>query len=131
MSAVLWPLLALLAQLPICATSALTQSVTPTTFDNVKPGTTQDVTVLIENHNPPGCPVASAVVSATSASPILWVTKFDGGTKWTVASGGTVSTRLHIGVPREATTGSVVVNYSLTQAGVDAFVVPIVVNVQR
>lgn len=131
MSALLLPLLAILAQTPICAASALTQSVTPASFDGVKPGTTKSVTVLIENHNPPGCPDAVAVLSATSAAPILWVTKFDGGTKWKIASGGSVATRLHIGVPKEATTGSVVVNYALVQAGIEAFVVPIVVNVQR
>lgn len=114
-----------------CAPSALTQSVMPADFQDVKPGSTQVADILIENHNPIGCPAATVLLTAESRPPFTWPTALEGGARRMVESGAQVFTRLHIAVPADAMTGSVIVVYTLDRSGGESFVVPIVVNVQR
>lgn len=116
---------------PTCVVGSLTQMTSPASFQKVTPGETVSSDILIENHNPQGCPAAAVILTAESAAPIAWVVALDGGTKWVIHPGAKAFTRLHISVPKDATSGSVVVNYTLEQYGVaEPYVLPIVVNVR-
>lgn len=113
---------------PNCITGSLTQVVTPASFEAV-PGQTVFSGILIENHNPKGCPATGVILTAESAKPVIWNVVLEGGAKWVIEPQATAFTRLHIAVPREATVGSVVVNYTLDQPGMEPIVIPILVTV--
>ncbi len=116
-----------------CVAGALVQSVTPVQFEKVPPGGGDEppiVSILIENRNPQGCPGAPVILTAESVAPFTWPVALEGGAKWVVMPGASAFTRLHIAVPKDATTGSYQINYTLDRGfGLPPIVTPIIVNV--
>lgn len=124
-------LLLVWALLQGCEPMPLTQSVVPSSFQKVSPGETVFAGILIENTNPPGCPAVPVTLAASSQPPTQWMVMIEGGASWIVAAGATAFTRLHMAVPRDATTGSYQVTYTLAPPNAEPFVTPLTVNVQK
>ncbi len=111
----------------VCLENPIHVSVSPSTFKDVRPGESRNAVILLQNRDQEPCPATNVRIHVETKRPVVWPVSVDGEEAWTIEPKTFGMTTLHIQVPKEATTGSVVVNVTVSGVGD----IPVVVNVKR